>query len=219
MCKLWIARGLLPVLLGFGALVWVSLQSTVLAEVKEEGFVSLFNGKDLTGWEGKPGLWRVGDGMLVGDSPGIQHNHFLATGRVYEDFILKLSFRLVNGVGNSGVQFRSRRVPDSEAVSGYQADIGEQYWGSLYDESRRRRILVDARKAGVDAVVNEKGWNDLVIRCRGNQVTIELNGLKTVDYREPDPEIARSGIIALQVHSGGPMEIQFKDIRIKELGK
>ncbi len=157
--------------------------------------------------------------MLVGDSPGIRENIFLATLRTYEDFILKLSVRLVNGVGNSGVQFRSRRVPDSEEVSGYQADIGEQYLGSLYDESRRRRILVDAGKAGVMAVVNQMGWNDLVVRCRGNQVTIELNGLKTVDYREPDPEIARSGIIALQVHSGGPMEIQFKDIRIKELGK
>lgn len=218
MCKHWIARGLLA-LLGLGALLWPTLQSTVLAEVAEEGFVSLFNGKDLTGWEGKPGLWRVRDGMLVGDSPGIRHNTFLATTRTYEDFVLKLSFRLVNGVGNSGVQFRSRRVPDSEEVSGYQADIGQQYWGSLYDESRRRRILVDARKAGVDAVVNEKGWNDLVIRCRGNQVTIELNGLKTVDYREPDPEIARSGIIAFQVHSGGPMEIQFRNIRIKELGE
>ena len=117
------------------------------------------------------------------------------------------------------MQFRSRWVPNSSEVSGYQADIGEQYWGSLYDESRRRRILVDARKAGVMAVVNEKGWNDLVIRCRGNQVTIELNGLKTVDYREPDPEIACSGIIAFQVHSGGPMEIQFRNIRIKELGE
>ena len=218
MCKHWIARGLLA-LLGFGALLWPTLQSTVLAEGKEEGFVSLFNGKDLTGWEGKPGLWRVRDGMMVGDSPGIRHNTFLATTRTYEDFILKLSFRLVNGKGNSGVQFRSRRVPDSEAVSGYQADIGEQFWGSLYDESRRRRILVDARKAGVDAVVNVKGWNDLVIRCRGNQVTIELNGLKTVDYREPDLEIARSGIIAFQVHSGGPMEIQFRNIRIRELGE
>ncbi len=218
MCKHWIARGLLA-LLGLGALLWPTLQSTVLAEVAEEGFVSLFNGKDLTGWEGKPGLWRVRDGMLVGDSPGIRENIFLATLRTYEDFILKLSVRLVNGVGNSGVQFRSRRVPNSSEVSGYQADIGEQYWGSLYDESRRRRILVDARKAGVDAVVNEKGWNDLVIRCRGNQVTIELNGLKTVDYREPDPEIARSGIIAFQVHSGGPMEIQFRNIRIKELGE
>ena len=218
MYKHWIAGGLLPVLIGFGALVWTPIQSPALAEV-EEGFISIFNGKDLTGWEGKPGLWTVRDGVLVGDSPGIRHNTFLATARTYEDFILKLSFRLVNGEGNSGVQFRSRRIPDSEEVSGYQADIGQQYWGSLYDESRRRRILVDARKAGVMEVVNRKGWNDLVVRCRGDQVTIELNGLKTVDYREPDSEIARSGIIAFQVHSGGPMEIQFKNIRIKELGK
>ena len=80
MCKHWIARGLLA-LLGFGALLWLSLQSTVLAEVKEEGFVSLFNGKDLTGWEGKPGLWRVRDGMLVGDSLGIREN---ILGIIYE---------------------------------------------------------------------------------------------------------------------------------------
>ena len=196
---------------------------TVLASATaagaEEGFVPLFNGKDLTGWEGDTNLWKVRDGMIVGQSPGIKHNDFLATTRAFEDFVLKLSFRLVNGAGNSGVQFRSRRVPNSHEVSGYQADIGEEYWGNLYDESRRNVILVDARASGVDKVLKKDGWNEYEIRCQGDHVVLTLNGLKTVDYRESEPNIARSGMIAVQIHAGGPLEVQFKDIRIKELPK
>lgn len=182
----------------------------------EAGFVPLFNGKDLSGWEGNRDLWKVDDGMIVGDSPGIKHNDFLATTKKYGDFELRLEFRMHGGTGNSGVQFRSSRVPNDTAVVGYQADIGQRFWGCLYDEHRRRKVLAQAPPE-LDKVLKPDGWNTYVIRAEGDHVTLSINGLKTVDYREPDEKIARSGIIALQVHSGGPMRIDFRNIRIKPL--
>src|SRR5579864_412736 len=92
----------------------------------EEGFVPLFDGKTLAGWEGDMQLWKVEDGLVVGDSAGIKQNEFLATKKSYRDFELRLDFRLRRGEGNSGVQFRSQRVEGGRAVSGYQADIGEK---------------------------------------------------------------------------------------------
>ncbi len=109
--------------------------------VETAGFSPLFNGKDLTGWEGDTSLWAAQDGMIVGNSPGIKQNQFLATEATYADFVLKFSVRLVGDAGNSGVMFRSVRVPGTE-MAGYQADVGPGYWGGLYDESRRNRELV-----------------------------------------------------------------------------
>src|SRR6185437_15742761 len=110
------------------------------AEV-EEGFESLFDGKDLSGWQGDEKLWKVQDGMIVGDSAGLNHNEFLCTKKSFTNFELRLEFKIDKGVGNSGVQFRTKRLPNSTEVSGYQADLGENYWGCLYDESRRNKIL------------------------------------------------------------------------------
>jgi len=187
-----------------------------LADDKEAGFVPLFNGKDLTGWEGDKSLWKVEDGLLVGDSAGIKRNQFLATTKSFADFELRLEFRLRDGKGNSGVQFRSKRVPNDTEVSGYQADIGEKYWGCLYDESRRNKVLVQA-PAELEKVLKLDGWNSYVISAVGDHITLTLNGLKTVDYREPDANIARDGIIAVQVHSGPPLRVEFRNVRIKEL--
>ncbi|MDA0833867.1 MAG: DUF1080 domain-containing protein [Planctomycetota bacterium] len=182
----------------------------------EEGFVSLFNGKDLTGWEGNFDLWKVKDKCIVGDSPGIEHNQFLATIEKYDDFELRLEFRLKDGIGNTGVQFRSSRVKDSTEVRGYQADIGEKYWGCLYDESRRRKVLIQAPEKLYD-ILKLDDWNTYVIRAEGSRVKLEMNGFETVDYVEDDAEIERDGIIALQVHSGPPLKIEFRNIRIKKL--
>ena len=181
----------------------------------EEGFMPLFDGKSLEGWEGDRSLWKVDNGVLVGDSPGIKHNEFLATKKSYGDFELRLEFRLCDGKGNSGVQFRSRRVPDSSEVAGYQADIGEKYWGSLYDESRRNKVLVQASNE-LDKVLKKEDWNSYVIKAEGDRIVLGINGVQTVDYREEDKSIARSGIIALQVHSGEPLRVEFRKIRIKE---
>ncbi len=183
----------------------------------EAGFQPLFNGKDLDGWEvDTPGIWSVRDGMIVGKTSGLDHNDFLRTRRHYANFELRLSFRLLNGSGNSGVQFRSKPVPGSHEVAGFQADIGQQYWGCLYDESRRNKILV---QAPADALTGLKrdGWNQYTLMAHRDHIILELNGVRTVDYAEKEPGIDGSGIIALQVHGGPPMEVQFKDIRIREL--
>ena len=184
--------------------------------VETAGFARLFDGKSLDGWEGDTALWSAKDGMLVGRSPGLNHNDFLATKDSYGDFILKVSFRLIGDDGaNSGVQFRSVRVPGHE-MSGYQADIGQGWYGKLYDESRRNKVLVDAKEKAV-ATVRKNGWNHYVIRAQGDHIRVSLNGVESVDYREPDEKIARDGKIAVQIHAGGPFEVQFKDMLIQPL--
>ncbi|HEX8200269.1 MAG TPA: family 16 glycoside hydrolase [Isosphaeraceae bacterium] len=194
---------------------WARLLRGEPPVVETAGFSPLFNGTDLSGWEGDPKLWSARDGLLVGRSPGLDHNDFLATEKPFDDFILKLTFRLVGGEGNSGVQFRSVRVPGHE-MSGYQADIGQQFWGCLYDESRRDRVLVPANPRALETLKKD-GWNEYVIRAMGDHITLALNGVTSVDYREPDRGIAREGRIAVQIHAGGPMEVQFKDILIQPL--
>jgi hypothetical protein len=200
-------------------LLLVSLLVTPFAfgDEPEAGFQPLFNGKDLSGWEGNMDLWKVEDGKIVGDSgaAGIKQNEFLATRESYGDFELRFDFRLKDGVGNSGVQFRSKREPNSPAVSGYQADIGEKYWGCLYDEHRRNKVL-GQYPMGLFGV-KPTDWNSYIIRAVGPHITLRLNEITTVDYTEYDSKIDRNGIIALQVHSGPSLRVEFKNIRIKKL--
>src|SRR5258707_1010095 len=101
-----------------------------------EGFRSLFDGRSLDGWEGNSEIWRVENGIIVGEHKGRANNEFLASKKSYQDFVFKAKFRLVGGYGNSGVQFRSQRIPNHHEMIGFQADVGEKYWGCLYDESR-----------------------------------------------------------------------------------
>jgi hypothetical protein len=98
---------------------------------------------------------------------------------------------------------------------GYQADMGQIYWGCLYDESRRRKVLAGPDQKELASVVNFDGWNDYAIRCRGNRIQLWVNGVQTVDYVEADESIRQSGVIGLQVHSGKPVEAWYKNIRIK----
>ncbi|WP_165245700.1 family 16 glycoside hydrolase [Paludisphaera soli] len=183
--------------------------------VETAGYTPLFNGRDLDGWEGDESVWSARDGMIVGKSKGLDHNVFLAYKEPFRDFVLSLTFRVIDGKGNSGVQLRSVRVPGTE-MSGYQADIGEGYWASLYDESRRNTTLVKGSPEAL-AKLNKSGWNHYVVRAFGDRITIYLNGAVAVDYKETDPAIARDGLIALQVHSGEPMEVQFKDVMIQRV--
>ena len=148
---------------------WARLLSGLPAVTETAGFTPLVDAKDLTGWEGDKELWSVRDGMLIGHSPGIKHNEFLATTRSYGDFVLSLNFRMIDGKGNSGVQFRSVRVPNRE-MSGYQADIGEGFWGCLYDESRRNKVLVPASENALKAL-NKTDWNHYTVRAMGDQIT------------------------------------------------
>ena len=206
----YLALGTIGLALLVGAGVWA-------AEEKEEGFVPLFNGKDLTGWEGDTKLWIVEDGMLVGRSPGISYNDFLATTKPCGDFILRFQVRLLKNEGNSGVQFRSKRVPNSHEVAGYQADAAPGWWGKLYDEARRGKVLAGPTDEVLKKALKPGDWNDYEVRAVGNKIALTLNGVKTAEYTEEDKNIPRDGIFAVQIHSGGPMEVQFKNIRLKEI--
>jgi hypothetical protein len=184
----------------------------------QQGFQPLFNGKDLSEWIiDTPGLWSVENGVIIGNSPGLKYNDFLRTKKTYKNFILKVTFRMTDATGkaNSGIQFRSKPMPDSHEVIGYQADIGQQYWGCLYDESRRKKVLVQASPEAV-ARLDKQGWNEYTIRAEGKRITLELNGVKSVEWMEYEP-VDDSGFIALQLHSGPPFRMEFKDLRIREL--
>jgi len=188
-------------------------------EEQREGFVSLFDGQTLAGWHGNLEIFRVEEGQIVGGSlqKPIERNEFLRTDRTYGDFELRLQFKLVGEKPNAGVQIRTQEIPGHHEVSGYQADLGPGYWGCLYDESRRRRILAGPRDHERDAPVRVNDWNDYRILCEGNRIRLWINGVPTVDYTESDPEIPLSGIIAVQVHSGDPMEARYRNLRIKQL--
>jgi hypothetical protein len=195
---------------------WLMPLVLAAAAFAQTGSTPLFDGKSLDGWEvDTPGIWQVRDGMIVGRHEGLKHNDFLRTRRHYKDFQLRLKFRLVDGEGNSGVQFRSKPLPGSHEVVGYQADIGMQYWGCLYDESRRRKVLAQAAEASLRGL-DRSGWNEYVITARGNHITLDLNGKRTVDYTEVEPGMDVPGFIALQVHSGPRIEVWFKDLVIQE---
>lgn len=188
----------------------------------EDGFTPLFDGNSLKGWSGDSKWFRIeGEAIVAGslDDP-IPHNVFLCTAETYGDFELRLDVKLIGAGDNAGVQFRTAKIPGSHEVSGYQADMGSAgrpVWGSLYDESRRNRMLAEADVDAVRRVLRKEGWNEMVIRCEGPRVQMWLNDLRTVDYTETDDEIARSGVIALQIHGGPPAEASYRNIRIKSL--
>lgn len=189
----------------------------------ESGFESLFDGKTLAGWEGDKNWFRVQGGAVVAGSlkKKIPNNFFLATEKTYGDFELRLEAKLQGEGKNAGIQFRTRRIPNHHEVSGYQADMGQAgkrtCWGSLYDESRRRKFLAEPDAEAAGKIVKENDWNTFRIRCQGPKIEIWLNGLKTVDYVEADANIERNGIIALQIHGGKPAEASYRKIRIKPL--
>ncbi len=202
-----------------------SLILTLLASTAFAAPQPLFDGKSFDGWEGDTAkTWRIVDGAFVGGSltEKVPHNEFLATKKKFYNFDLKLKFKLLGSEGfvNGGVQFRSVHAekPDFEMV-GYQADIGgPNYFGCLYDESRRRKMLVQADADKVNAVLKKDDWNDYRIRCEGPRIQIWLNGVQTVDYTEDDGTIAAGdGYIAVQVHGNGKTEAWYKDIVIEEL--
>ena len=102
-------------------------------------------------------------------------------------------------------------------MTGYQADMGEGYWGSLYDESRRDKTLAHTHAAVIRRILKPNDWNDYVIRCEGPHIRLWLNGVLTVDYTEDDISIPLTGFIALQIHGGGKAEASYRDIRIEQL--
>lgn len=184
------------------------------SEERRAGFRSLFNGHDLEGWRGHPEYWTVEDGQIVGRARDLPHNVFLVHERTFGDFELRFDVQLVSG--NSGVQFRSEQFPDY-VVKGYQADVADQWYGSLYDEGGGRHILANGWKDKGEHVVVLDGWNQMTVLADGPNVTITLNDLTTVEFTETDARQPRTGVIALQLHTGPPQEVRFRDIRVRPL--
>ncbi|RYD63702.1 MAG: DUF1080 domain-containing protein [Verrucomicrobiaceae bacterium] len=207
------------------------------------GEKQLFNGKDLTGWEGNPKLWSVQDGAITGKTTDdgdtkISHNTFLVwKGGKVGDFELSFNYRIEKG--NSGVQYRSKLIepgPFGPVVSGYQADFeaGNTYSGILYEE-KGRGILAQrgektevgdngkpqlAGKVGdsneIQAAIKSEDWNDYKIVAKGNHVQHFINGKQTIDVTDNDKKNApKEGILALQIHAGPAMVVQFKELVLK----
>jgi 3-keto-disaccharide hydrolase len=199
----------------------IHLFALVMLPVLVQAPVSLFNGKTLDGWEGNLKIFRVQDGAIVGGSLNdkVVRNEFLCTTRSYGDFELRLKFKLLGQGANAGVQFRTKRIPNHHEVSGYQADMGDGWWGALYDESRRNKVLTGPDQAQMKTVVRAGEWNDYRIRAEGRHIQIWLNGVQTVDYTETDPNIDVTGLICPQIHGGPPSEAWYKDITLVVLGK
>jgi hypothetical protein len=191
----------------------------------EPGFESLFDGKSFEGWEGNLKIFRIEGGAIVGGTmkEKIPHNEFLCTKREFGDFELRLQAKLVGDGANAGVQFRTKRIPKHHEVIGYQCDMGHMegrcIWGSLYDESRRKKFLLHGDKAEVERVYKPGDWNEFRIRCEGAKTQLWLNGVKTVDFTEEDDSVVRSGVIAVQIHGGPPSEAFYRNIRIQRLDK
>jgi len=196
-----------------------------LPKADADGWITLFNGKDLTGWAGDPAVWRVTDGYISGKADKVGGNTFLIFNYPFENFILEAKFVMVKGgpFPNSGIQYRSRIAnPAKWVVGGYQADMGDGWYGSLYDELSRDKLLFKAPPE-VDKSIKFDDWNQYKVTANGTKLKHEVNGivggeLDDLDENgKPHPKGSLKGVIALQFHSPGGFEIKFKDIRIKLL--
>ncbi len=205
-------------------LMLLSLSSVTVTTAQGPGsFIPIFDGESYQGWEGSKDYFRIEDYAIVagGMDRSIPKNQFLCTEKVYRDFELKLQvkFHTSDQKNNAGIQIRSARIPNHHEVIGYQADIGftpsGSVWCGLYDESRRKRFLVEP-SAMVQDILKPDGWNDYRIRCMGDHVEFWLNGIKVLDYVEEDETVEPSGVICVQIHSGAPAEAWYKNIKIKE---
>jgi len=202
---------------------------------------TIFNGKDLSGWDGDPRLWSVKDGAIRGqtteENPAAGNTFCIWRGGTLKNFILKIKFRIENG--NSGIQYRSKDL-GNWVVSGYQAEVENKQGkvGFLYHEGGRGWMVnvgdimvvdeegnknVVGKIADQEALVKagyyrEKDWNEYTIIARGNHLVHILNGFQTMEMIDNDPKgRSMEGILALQIHAGPPMVVEFEDIRVTHL--
>ncbi len=182
----------------------------------------LFDGKTFKGWDGDTNkTWRIEDGMIIGGDgkTKVPQNEFIATTRNYTNYVLRLKFKLTgkDGFVNSGVQYHSQRIPNHNEMKGYQADLGEGWFGAIYDESRRNKVMARPEEADVKKAVKLNEWNDYEVQTQGRRTILKINGVQMVDYTEADESIPQFGRIGLQIHGGGTTEVRFKNVKIEEL--
>jgi len=207
-------------------IVWLvllcALSTNIKLQAEERTTISLFDGKSFKGWEGDTEkTWRIEDSSLVAGSleTTVPRNEFLATTREFENFELKIKYKLIGTEGfvNGGVQFRTQRIPDHHEVIGYQADLGAGYDGHLYDESRRKTMLASPAPQVLARALRKDDWNQYRIRAEGPRIQLWLNDIQTVDYVEKDAAIPRKGRIAVQIHGNCKAIVKYKEIEITEL--
>ena len=191
-------------------IAYLRAKSQVPILVTPENATSLFNGQNLNGWQAEEGLWSVENGEIVGRTKGIKHNSFLVSNLTADNFRLSLEVKLVDNKGNSGIQFRSDMKSVKEA-RGYQADIGPGWWGKLYDEHRRGLLW---EKSG-EQHVKKGDWNTYEIEAIGHKTRTWINGELCVDF--DDPRGSSRGQFGLQLHSGGPTEVRFRNFKLEPL--
>lgn len=229
-----------------GALLLVA--GTLVAAEVETGFRSLFNGRNLAGWWGKPEFWSVKDGVIHGrttpEQPTPGNTFLIWTNGTVGDFELRLSYRITannaKGFANSGIQYRSKVVDRTNlVVAGYQADLeaGPNYSGILYEERGRGIMALRGQQvtfspenkkelvgsvgdsAAIQAAIKANDWNDYIVIAQGPRLRHFINGLQTVEVTDESARGAKSGVLALQLHAGDPMTVEFKNIRLKVLKK
>jgi len=217
---------------------------SALPKPDADGFVTIFNGRDLAGWTGLADYWSVTDGSISGhQTKDMSRQTFLVFSALkVTDFELRLKYRFASPEGNSGIQFRSMVLdPETYRVGGYQADLDAEveYAGSIYDEAgvagdrgtmsnRGERTTWDAGYARHIEPLSASGpdlkksiklgdWNDVVLVADGNHVVYSINGRVMTDLIDHAPAALREGVLALQLHAGFTMDVRFKDVRIKVL--
>lgn len=216
-------------------------EEAVVATADEKGFVSIFNGKDLTGWEGEQEYWSVEDGAITGittaEKPLDHPTYLFWRGGKPADFVLRASYRFLTPKGNSGINFRSTELPNWD-IRGYQADMeaGPNYSGILYECNQRAIMARRGQKVVIDKNGNKKttsfadpaelqkhiktdGWNDYEIIARGPEIILKINGVVTAHVIDREGgKCASEGLLSLQAHPGPPMKVQFRNIRVKMNG-
>ena len=227
--------------LGLAALVFVGQ-----AVAAEKGFETIFDGKTLKGWNGDPKFWSVKDGAITGkttkENPTKGNTFIIWEGKT-GNFDLRLDYKIIGG--NSGIQYRSFKAdgPDEWRIGGYQADFeagdtfsgicyGERFRGILSlrgkkttltvgDDGKLKKEVEDfAKDADIAKAIKKEDWNSYRIVARNFSLTHYINGVKTTQVIDRDRKTRRAdGLLALQLHAGPPMNVQFKNIRIKELQK
>ena len=232
----------LTTLLGLAAIAFAGQ-----AVAAEKDFKSIFDGKTLKGWNGDPKFWSVQDGAITGkttrENPTKGNTFIIWEGGKTGDFDLRLDYKIVGG--NSGIQYRSFKAdgPDEWRIGGYQADFeaGDTYSGICYGERFRGILSLRGKKttltigddgklkkaveefakdADIAKAIKKEEWNGYRIVARGFNISHYINGVKTTQLIDRDKKSRRAdGLLALQLHAGPPMTVQFKNIRIKNLPK
>jgi hypothetical protein len=228
--------------LTFTSAISVLMTVQAFAAADDDGFRPIFDGRSLAGWDGNPKLWRVEDGVITGETtaanPAKGNTFLIWRGGKPADFELKAEFRMPNpGFANSGIQIRSWEGPEKWRVSGYQPDMdaeneytgicyGENYRGILAQRGQKVVVGTDHKPKVVEQfadskelarVIKKRDWNEYHVIAQGNRIIQEINGQLMCELTDEDSLARKDGVIALQIHVGPPMKVQFRNIRIKEL--